>query len=313
MESTRTAFTNALGALADAHRAVVIDTDTGTVKRRPRKSLYFNIGISETAAVGMASGLALTGTPVVVVGFSAFLAGRAYEFIKLDIALPNRPVVLVGTHAGMSAGWLGPTHHALEDITLMASLPNLTVYVPAEASRVTELLDAALRSNRPHYIRLGRKGSPRFDPPEGWSSQGWTRVSSYNEPTESSGVIVACGPEAIQAALDALELLSSSVPTPVVMAVEDLSALPAMASTIAHARYVLVAEEGWEPGYISSVLRRENPRQYILSIGCTETALPASSHETLLEMTGLTAVNIAEQVRAIHHPTSAHVRVTERK
>lgn len=296
-DSTRAAFGKVVGLMADAHGAAVIDTDTGTVKRPPRKAPYLNIGIAENTAVGMASGMSLNGTPAIVVGFSAFLAGRAYEFIKLDIALPCRPVVLVGTHGGMSGGWLGPTHYALEDVALMASLPNLAVLVPADASRVPGLLDAALASGRPHYLRLGRKESPCFEPPQGWGAAGWSRLGPP-APSDGKRVIVAVGPAAIQASLDALNLLAHEVSVPDVIALENLDVIPDLARELSLVDYVLVAEEGWDPGYVVSTFREMNPRQRIESIGCTNAVLPPASYASLCERTGLTAESIATRIAA---------------
>lgn len=283
VDSTRAAFGRTVGAAVDRHDAVLIDTDTGSVRRKPKVSRYINIGIAECAAVGMAGGLALAGRRSVVVGFAAFLAGRAYEFVKLDVALPCRPVVMVGTHAGVSGGWLGPTHHALEDLHLMAGLPNVEVIVPADASRVGRLLDDALRLDGPVYLRLGRKPAPLLETADGWSGDGWTVLACGADAT-----FVGVGPECLHRALLARERLANDHGLHSrVIAVERLSGLPGLASCLDTGHPIVVVEESWAPGVVASRLRSLAGAR-ILEAGEQLTGFqPPAAHNELLDAAGM--------------------------
>jgi transketolase len=82
------------------------------------------------------------------------------EQIRLDVCYPNLPVIIVGTGAGLSYAGLGATHHSMEDIALLRTLPNMHVVCPADPVEVKLALADALRLGRPTYIRLGKKGEP---------------------------------------------------------------------------------------------------------------------------------------------------------
>ena len=116
---------------------------------------YFNFGISEGHMINAAAGMASCGKIPFAYTIGAFLAYRAFEFIRLDVCLQNLNVKIVGIGAGMSSGYLGPTHHATEDIAVLRTLPNLTLLSPATAKEAKVLVNYAYNINGPVYIRLG--------------------------------------------------------------------------------------------------------------------------------------------------------------
>jgi transketolase len=93
-----------------------------------------------------------------------FLVSRSFEQIKLDICYPNLPVNIVGTGAGLSYARLGATHHSLDDISLMKSIPNMRVLCPGDSIEVEQLVSGVIKSKKPTYIRLGKKGEPTINP-----------------------------------------------------------------------------------------------------------------------------------------------------
>jgi transketolase len=114
---------------------------------------YFQVGIAEQNMVGIAAGLALEGKIPVVNSFAAFISMRACEQVRTDVAYPNLNVKFVVSHAGVSAGSAGPTHHAIEDIAIMRTIPNMTVLVPGDMKEVEQVMDAAIAHNGPVYVR----------------------------------------------------------------------------------------------------------------------------------------------------------------
>src|SRR3954466_15499589 len=99
-----------------------------------------NVGIAEQAMVGIAAGLAYAGKLPFAYSIAPFATSRPHDQIRVDVAMANANVKLVGVGGGVSYGYLGPTHHAIEDLALMRALPAMTVLAPgdpAEAARAT--------------------------------------------------------------------------------------------------------------------------------------------------------------------------------
>ena len=115
---------------------------------------YFQIGIAEQNMVGIAAGLALEGKMPIVNSFAAFISMRACEQVRTDVAYPNLNIKFVVSHAGVSAGSAGPTHHTNEDIAIMRAIPNMTILVPGDAKETVQVINAALNHHGPVYIRL---------------------------------------------------------------------------------------------------------------------------------------------------------------
>ena len=116
---------------------------------------YFEVGIAEQNMVGIAAGLSLEGKIPIAHSFACFISMRACEQVRTTVAYPNLNVKFLVTHGGISSGTSGTTHHAIEDIAIMRSIPNMTVLVPGDVSEMKQVIDAALAHNGPVYIRLG--------------------------------------------------------------------------------------------------------------------------------------------------------------
>ncbi len=116
---------------------------------------YYNFGIAEANMVGAAAGMASCGKIPFVYTISAFIAYRAYEFLRDDVCFQNQNVKLIGIGSGLTYSTLGPSHHTTEDIALLRSLPNLVVFSPATRKEVKWMMEEAYRIKGPVYIRLG--------------------------------------------------------------------------------------------------------------------------------------------------------------
>ncbi len=123
---------------------------------------FINVGIAEANAVSIASGLALSGKIIYIYSIIPFITMRPFEQIRLDIAYMNTNVRLVGVGAGVTYGQAGPTHHAIEDIAIMRSLPNMTVFCPGDPWEVEQGILQSLDHKGPIYFRLGKRGEPRI-------------------------------------------------------------------------------------------------------------------------------------------------------
>jgi transketolase len=114
------------------------------------------MGIAEQNMTGTAAGLALGGKVPFVHSFAVFATGRAYDQIRQAICLARVNVKVVGSSAGLSDFGDGSTHQSIEDISLMRSLPNMTVLSPCDALEVKKAVRAMAELNGPVYLRLGR-------------------------------------------------------------------------------------------------------------------------------------------------------------
>lgn len=122
---------------------------------------FIEIGVAEQNLVTVGSGLSAMGKIPFVSSYAAFSPGRNWEQIRTTICLNERPVKIVGSHAGISVGPDGATHQMLEDVALMRVLPNMVVIAPCdsvEAEKAT--LAMATDKQNPNYLRLAREATP---------------------------------------------------------------------------------------------------------------------------------------------------------
>lgn len=163
----RTAYLDTLYELAKRdERVYALISDNGAiVYDRYRKDLpeqYLNLGISEANMIGMAAGMASCGKIPFAYTIGAFLAYRAFEFIRNDVCLQNQNVKIVGTGAGEVYSALGPTHHSTEDLGGLRALPNLVIICPASPMEVRKATKAVYEYEGPVYLRLGTNKEPEI-------------------------------------------------------------------------------------------------------------------------------------------------------
>lgn len=130
--------------------------------KRDNPNRFYNCGVAEANMTGVASGLASSGLRPITYTITPFNTARCFEQLKIDICYPNLPVIIVGTGSGLSYASLGATHHSMEDISILKTLPNLQIICPADRKEVREALIQAYESKKPTYIRLGKKGEPNI-------------------------------------------------------------------------------------------------------------------------------------------------------
>lgn len=138
------------------------DLSPGLLKemKRDYPNRFFMEGISEANIIGMAAGMAMEGYIPYVNTIATFITRRCYEQVLVDICLHNLPVRLIGNGGGYVYAPLGPTHQAMEDISIMRSIPNMTVVSVCDANEMSKLMIESLNWPLPIYIRLGKGGDP---------------------------------------------------------------------------------------------------------------------------------------------------------
>lgn len=172
VKSMRTGFGEGLvEAGKDDENIVVLSADLSestqvSLFQEEYPERFIEVGVAEQNLITVASGVAMAGKKPFAASYSVFSPGRNWEQIRTTICLNDRPVVIVGSHTGISVGEDGATHQMLEDIALMRSLPNMTVIAPADASEAYQVSLALAKYNRPAYMRLARNKTANFTSPK---------------------------------------------------------------------------------------------------------------------------------------------------
>lgn len=136
------------------------------VLRKDFNDRFINVGIAEQNLVNVATGLALEGFIVYAYAIAPFLVMRAYEQIRNNLSLLSHihdiNVNLIGVGAGLSYDVSGPTHHSLEDISIIRTLPNLSLITPSDWILAEKFVDYSIENNKPKYIRFDGKPLPNI-------------------------------------------------------------------------------------------------------------------------------------------------------
>ena len=139
-------------------RLWVLTPDTGAALSAFKKDCadrYVDVGIAEQNVVGIAAGLALEGNIPVIMGMIPFMTMRACEQVRTDVCYQNLPVRFIGTGGGLTSGG-GSTHNAMEDISIMKSMVNMSVFSIGDPNMVRDVIYASIDYPGPMYIRLAQ-------------------------------------------------------------------------------------------------------------------------------------------------------------
>lgn len=168
LQSNLEVFSNTLMDLAqyDSNIVVVTSDSRGSGKLGPFGQKFplqhIEVGIAEQNLVGVAAGLASTGKIVFAVSPACFLTARALEQIKNDVAYSDNPAKLMGISGGVSYGALGSTHHSLHDFAALRAIHNIIIIAPADAYETEQTIRQVVTTNKPFYVRFGKKPMPEL-------------------------------------------------------------------------------------------------------------------------------------------------------
>ena len=273
---------------------VVLEADLGNAtKSNAFKEVaperYFNMGISEQDLIGTAAGFAAAGKIPLASTFAVFATGRAFEQVRNSVCYPKLNVKICATHAGLTVGADGGSHQAIEDISLMRTLPNMTVINPADAKEAEAAVLAAIDYQGPVYIRLGRAETKDIHDDSYHFEWGKAEVLRQGFAT---GIMTA-------KALDAAETLAKQGIQAEVINVHTIKPLDEE-TVIASAKKtgkVVTAEEhsiiGGLGSAVAEVLARQCPTKQAF-VGVQDSFGESGSPDDLLEKYGLTAEAIVK-------------------
>lgn len=164
--ATRQSFGEALKELGKENEEVVVlsadlaGATKSNVFEKEFPDRFINVGIAEQNMMGIAAGLAAYGKIPFATTFAMFAAGRAYEQIRNSICYPNLNVKICATHAGITVGEDGATHQMLEDLSLMRTIPNMTVMATSDDVQTKWAVKEIAKYQGPVYLRLARVATP---------------------------------------------------------------------------------------------------------------------------------------------------------
>lgn len=253
---------------------------------------FIEIGVAEQNLVTVGSGLAAQGKIPFVSSYAAFSPGRNWEQIRTTICLNDRPVKIVGSHAGLYTGADGATHQMLEDIALMRVLPNMVVIAPCDAVEAQKATLAMAKDGRPNYLRLARENTPIITTEKTPFEIGKSYV--FTEGKDIS--IIATGTMTYHALVAAEKLFKEGVDAEVVHVptLKPLDTKTILAS-VKKTRCVVTVEEaqiiGGLGGAIAELLSEKLPVP-MKRIGMQDEFGESGKPEELLEHFGLTVPHI---------------------
>ncbi len=301
-KATREAYGVALAEVGAIHKDIVVmdadlskSTKTDTFKKVfPER--HFNAGIAEGNMMAVAAGLAAAGKKPFVSTFAMFAAGRAYEQIRNSICYPKLNVKVCATHAGITVGEDGASHQCVEDISLMRTIPNMTVVVPADEAETKAVITWAAEYEGPVYIRLGRAGV------EDTTVAGYTftpgKAQTLREGNDAT--IIACG-MMVPVALEAAKVLADkNVNCRVInmASIKPIDKEAVIAAAKETGRIVTVEEHSVYGGLGSAVAEvcAQNHPVPVIPVGVQDTFGESGTPKELLEKYGLTASDVVRAV-----------------
>ncbi|NEO82882.1 MAG: transketolase [Spirulina sp. SIO3F2] len=251
----RTALNSVYELAQTDDRIVFIGSDLGpgvlAEMKQAMPERFFMEGVSEQHIVGMAAGLAMEGFIPYVNTIATFLTRRCYEQVALDLCLQDLPVRLIANGGGVVYAPLGPTHLAVEDISLFRSLPNMTILSPCDAQEMGHLMQQTVDWSHPIYIRLAKGGDKIVSRADSKPEIG--KAELLREP--GNGLFVTTGVMA-QLALEAAEQLEKDGIGCGVLHLHTVKPLDgeSLSQWLPQARHIITVEEHTLIGGLGSAL-----------------------------------------------------------
>lgn len=303
--STREAYGKALVTLGAQDRdIVVLDADlaksTMTIlfaQKFPER--FFDFGVAEQNMMGTAAGLAISGKTVFASTFAVFASSRCFDQLRMSIAQPRLNVKVVASHGGLTVGEDGASHHAIEDIGLISSLPGFRVIVPADEIEAAQAVIVAASTYGPFYIRCGRPKAPIvYD-----ESYRFVLGKAAQLRAGRDATIIANGTMVV-GALQAAEMVEAEgiscrvLSMPTVCPVDKEAIVAAAEETGA----IVIAEEHLLHGGLGSIVAQvvgENAPVPLGFVAIRNTYTKSGKPEELLKRYGLAPEDIAGAVRSV--------------
>ncbi|MBU5488328.1 transketolase family protein [Clostridium sp. MSJ-8] len=302
--ATRESYGKALKSLAETNKnVVVLDADLSkSTKTAEFKSVaadrFFNMGIAEANMMGVAAGMSTCGKIPYVSTFAMFAAGRAFEQIRNSICYPNLNVKICATHAGLTVGEDGATHQAIEDLSLMRSIPNMTVINPADDIETQAAIKAIADYQGPCYVRLGRMAVANVNDENNYKFE----IGKGVKLADGKDITIIATGIMVEAALEAKKILAEDGIEAGVINIHTLKPIDKdiIINAAKETGAIVTAEEHSIIGGLGSAVMEVVSENYpvpVLRVGVKDVFGESGKPQELLEKYGLTAKDIANKVK----------------
>lgn len=302
--ATRESYGKALKSLAETNKnVVVLDADLSkSTKTAEFKSVaadrFFNMGIAEANMMGVAAGMSTCGKIPYVSTFAMFAAGRAFEQIRNSICYPNLNVKICATHAGLTVGEDGATHQAIEDLSLMRSIPNMTVINPADDIETQAVIKAIADYQGPCYVRLGRMAVANVNDENNYKFE----IGKGVKLADGKDITIIATGIMVEAALEAKKILAEDGIEARVINIHTLKPIDKeiIINAAKETGAIVTAEEHSIIGGLGSAVMEVVSENYpvpVLRVGVKDVFGESGKPQELLEKYGLTAKDIANKVK----------------
>lgn len=301
--NVRDQFGKQLAKLAkEDSRVLALDGDLGNSTRldsieKETVDSFLQMGIAEQNMVGVAAGLASVGFQPWVCSFATFLTKRALDQIVVSVAQTNFDVKLVGSYSGLLTSNTGKTHHSLDDIAFMTTIPNMTVIAPSDPSETVSAMKAMHKTAGPMYLRLTRDETiPSFLPDSDFEiGKGKTLTEGTDILLVTTGSTTFRVTEVIKQ-MEGVSIAHLHFPT---LKPFDKELLIDAARKVP---LVVTVEEHYIRGglgsIVSEILSEELPKK-VFKIGVPDRFLGCGTDEELLESNGLSVDEIRKSLTAL--------------
>jgi transketolase len=281
----RNAFIDELTNLAEKNKKIFLivgDLGFGVIEEFERKfpKQFLNAGVAEQSMMGMAAGLASAGYQVFVYSIGNFPTFRCLEQIRNDVCYEELNVTIVSIGAGLSYGTLGYSHHTIDDIGVMNSLPGMTIYSPADPQETRIALELSLSCKTPKYFRLGKSGEPEVFMSVKSNFPHWTQI------TQGQRLILLTSGAITGEAVKAAEILKSDGIEISLCAIPLLKPFTFDKAYVQNFKHVLVVEEHSISGGLGSLVS-EQIALCGISVNLVKLGLPDLVHHELGSQTYL--------------------------
>ena len=300
---TRDGFGDEIVALGKENKDIlVVDADIGKscktgAFRKELPEQYLNVGIAEQNCAGVAAGLATCGKIPFVVTYAAFGSMRMCEMIRQEIAYPHLNVKIACSHGGVTPANDGASHQAIEDMGILATIPNMTVVMPADYQSARKLVRAAAKYDGPVYLRFTRDAIPTiYDETEEFE------LGKANFLREGRDLAIIANGDTVRLAIEAAEVLSEKGIRARVLDMHTIKPLDMEATVGAILdckRVITVEDHNIVNGLGAAVacVAAEMGRGRVWRIGIQDQFGQSAPYERLLEMNGITVENIVSVAR----------------
>jgi len=298
----RDTFINKLTNLAENDPNIMFltgDLGFGVVENFESKfpNQFLNCGVAEQNMIGMAAGLASEGKKVFVYSIANFPTFRCLEQIRNDVCYHELPVTIVAIGSGFSYGSLGYTHQALEDISIMRSLPGLRILSPTDPNEVKECLDLIISEPKPTYLRLGKNGENNLNSGIGRNIE---KLNFYNKNEKCLAITTGSISEECKNAVEKLNQEFEN--TFCFSTLTQLKPLPVKKEDIQNFEFIVTVEEHSVIGGLGSIINDfiilNNLKMNVLNIGCQDKIIHnIGSTDYLRNQHGLDSQSLFNKIR----------------